>query len=134
MGFLNLFVKRDVSRETIYKLHCELHPMRLVAHKNEFAELDVVLENASDQEMLTSLVAVCPRTIGFDRTGLQQEREIRLGMLRPGEQKSQRIQLWSTQRTEPGEYKLKVFAISHYRDYGHVLNEVRKDLSLRVSR
>ena len=134
MGILDFFGKRDVSHETVYKLRCELHPMRLVAHKNEFVELDVVVENASDQEMLTSLVAVAPKTLGFDRTGLQHERELRLGMLRPGETRSVKLQVWSNQRTEAGDFPLKVFAISHYRDYGHVLNEVRKDLTLRVTR
>jgi uncharacterized membrane protein len=133
MGLLELFGKKEVpSGGALFSLQCDLHPYRLPAHKAEFAELEIKLENVFDKELLTSLVISVPKNIGFDQTGLQTEKEIRLGMLQSKELKHMTIKLWAAPRTPPATYSVKVFALSHYRDYGYVLGEVKKTVDLRV--
>ncbi len=132
MGLFELFGKKPVVTDAIYSLRTEMHPFRLNAHKNDSVDLIIHLTNNLDKELLTSVVVVVQKPLAVDQTGLTQQREVRVGFLQPNETKTLSILIWSTQRTEPGTYKIKVFAISHYRDYGHVLNEVRKTLDLRV--
>ncbi len=133
MGLLELFGKKEVPGASgFYSLQCDLHPYRLQAHKSEFVELDVRLQNVFNKELLTSLVFVVPKLIGFDQTALSQEREIRLGLLQPMELRHMTIKLWGTPRTPPGNYPVKIHALSHYRDYGYVLGEVKKTVDLRV--
>jgi uncharacterized membrane protein len=132
MGLFELFGKKPVATDAIYSLQAEIHPFRLNAHKNESVDLIVNLKNNLDKELLTSIVAVVQKPLSTDQTGLTQQREVRIGLLQPKESKRTVIPVWATQRTDPGTYKIKVFAISHYRDYGHILNEARKILDLRV--
>jgi uncharacterized membrane protein len=133
MAFFDLFGKKQVfSGPGPYALSCEIHPMRLPAHRNEFLDLEITVTNIAGQELLTSVVVVVPKTLGFEQTALNNEREIRLGMLQPRETRDLKVRVWGTQRTEAGTYPIKVFALSHYRDYGHVLNQVRRALELRV--
>lgn len=133
MGLFELFGKKPVSESVLYDIAAAFHPFRLSAHKNDSVDLELEVKNICGEELLTSVVIVVQKPLALDQTGLSQQREIRVGQLGAGEAKALKIPVYSTQRTEPGAYAVKVFAISHYRDYGHVLNEVRKLLSLRVS-
>ena len=132
MAIFDFFGKKPASAMSSFEMECELHPYRLSAHKNDSVELEVYLKNISTIEQLTSLVIILPKTFGMDKTGLSQQKELRLGMLLPGEKKRVLLQLWGTQRTDPGNYSIKIYAIANYRDYGHVLNETRKIVELRV--
>ncbi len=132
MALFDFFGKKPATAMNSYELSCELHPFRLNAHKNDSVELEVYLKNVSVMEQLTSLVIVLPKTLGIDKTGLSQQKEIRIGAMAPGEKRRLLLQIWSTQRTEAGNYPIKIYAIANYRDYGHVLNEARKVVELRV--
>jgi uncharacterized membrane protein len=132
MGLFDLFGKKAVENELMYDLECSMHPMRISSHKSDSLDLEIKLKNVLNKPLLTSVVVVVPKSLGFDQSALSQEREMRLGELRSGEEKSMTVRVWGTQRTEKGNYSVKVYAISHYRDYSYVLNEVRKVLELRV--
>lgn len=132
MGIFELFGKKSVSNSTPYLIEYHIHPIRLLARKPDYSELNIYLRNTFDKELLTSLVVVIPRELGFEQMGLSQEKEVRLGHMQPGEKKEIKLQIWSTQRTEKGEYPIKIYAISHYQDYAHVLNEVKLEFSIRA--
>lgn len=133
MGIFDLFGKKEVSaQDTYFTIHSELHPYRLYAHKNDYAELEISLTNVFNRELLTSLVITVPKGLGFEQSTLSNQKEIRIGMLKAGEEKHFKIPLWATQRTDKGDYLIKIFGIAHYHDYGYVLNESRKVLHLRV--
>ncbi|MEM4255507.1 MAG: hypothetical protein QXR53_04245 [Candidatus Norongarragalinales archaeon] len=134
MGFFDsLFGKKEVVSPFLYTLECSLHPFRLAAFKNDTVDLEVCVRNNSDRPLLTSIVTVCSKAIGFDTIGLQQQHESRLGELKPGETRFLKIPVHSTPKSQPGNYKIAVFAISHYRDYAHILNEVKRTLEVRVA-
>ena len=132
MGLFDFFGKERLPA-SIFLLKTEIHPYTVSAHRNEYVDLEVFLQNTYDREMLSSIVITTPKGLGFDRSCISQEREIRLGMLKPGDSKNLKVQLWATQRTEKGAYTIHIHAISHYQDYAHVLNEVAKTVEFRVS-
>ncbi|HIH20894.1 TPA: hypothetical protein HA244_06525 [Candidatus Micrarchaeota archaeon] len=131
--FDSLFGKKEVVTPYMYGLECSFHPFRLRAHTKDAVDLEIRLRNNTDQELLSALVVVLPHDLGFEQIGLQQEHESRLGLMKPGEERFIKIPVWSNQKTPPGSYKVKIFAISHYRDYSHVLNEVKRTMELRVA-
>ncbi|MBI2445763.1 hypothetical protein HYV43_05225 [Candidatus Micrarchaeota archaeon] len=131
MGFFDIFSKK-VVKGGLYDLQCELHPFRLAKYKNDGVDLEISLQNLHDQPLLTSITITVPRVLGMDRTGISHEREIRLGELAPGQTKRFKVGVFSNQKSAPGTYPVDVFASAHYRDYGHVLNQVRKRLPIRV--
>jgi len=132
MGLFDIFSKKQVGSATLFDLQCELHPFRLQAYRNDGVDLEISLTNRHDQPLLSSITISVPRQLGMDRTGISHEREIRLGELSPGESKRFKTGVFSNQKSAPGSYPVDVFASAHYRDYGHVLNEVRKRLVIRV--
>ena len=134
MGIFDLFGKKKFDASgAVFKLGLELHPMRVAANKNDYVDLEIGLRNATDTEVLTSVVIILPKQLGFEQSALSHQKEIRLSQLRPREQKHLKVQVWGTQRTDAANYPIKVYAIAHYRDYGYVLNEIRKVIELRAA-
>jgi len=130
-----LFGKKKVPAFSagVYSIDTTIHPFRIAARKADYAQLDAVVTNRFDKELLTSIVIGVPKALGFEQSALSHQREIRAGFLGPGESKAVRVQIWGTARTDPGTYEIKIFALSHYRDYSYVLNEVRKTVELRAA-
>ncbi len=133
MALMDLFGKKQASDQSNpFDLQFSFHPLRISANKPDYIELTVILKNVSSEEQLTSFTITVPHGLGFEQTGLSQEREIHLSFLKPGEEKRFKINIYGSQRTRAGDYPIKLYVASHYRNYGYVLNELRKSFSLRV--
>lgn len=136
MGLLDIFGKKDVGEELVkkvpYSMKLKFHPYRLNANKMESVLLFVELKNLKEEVLLTSVIIELPKNLGFDQTALSNAREIRIGEMKPGEEKSVKVEVWGNPRTDSGDYSLKVTAICHYRNYGYLLNAEKKEVVLRV--
>ena len=136
MGIFNIFGKKDVGSELTksspYRLATEWIPYKLYASKKSSSSLVVRLKNMTNEILLTSVVAELPKQLGFEAMGLSRERELRVGELNPGEEKEFKFEVFSTLNTDPGDYTLNLTAMAHYRDYGHVLNAVKKRVTVEV--
>jgi hypothetical protein len=135
-GIFNIFGKHDVSddltKSSPYRISTELVPYKLYANKSSSASLMVRVKNVTNEILLTSVVAELPTQLGFDEVGVSKQREIRVGELAPHEEKEVRFDLFSGLNSDKGEYTLMLTAIAHYRDYGHVINAVKKRTTLNV--
>jgi len=136
VGIFNIFGKRDASsdltKNSPYKISTELVPYRLYANKSSTASLIVRVANLTNEILLTSVVAELPNQLGFDEVGVAKQREIRVGELAPHEEKEVRFELFGGLNADPGEYTMILTAIAHYRDYGHVINAVKKRTTVNV--
>jgi len=94
--------------------------------------MTVKVMNITKEVLLTSVVAEVPGQLGFDEMNLSKQREVRLGELQPNELKEVRIPVYSSMKSDAGEYTLTLTAIAHYRDYGHVLNMVKKRVAVEI--
>ena len=63
---------------------------------------------------------------------MAKQREIRLGDLGPHTEKEIRFELFGGLNADAGEYTMMLTAIAHYRDYGHVINAVKKRMTVNV--
>ncbi len=136
MGIFNIFGKKDSGVELMrplpFKLVTEWMPYKLYSKKPSSSSLKVRIRNATKEVLLTSVVAELPRQLAFEAMGLSKEREMRLGELAPNEEKEVRFDVFSGLKSDPGEYTVNLTAISHYRDYGHVINAVKKRVTISV--
>lgn len=136
MSLFNIFGKKDVSSELMknppYKLSVELVPYRLEAGKKSSAILYIHLANMTTEPVLTSVVIETPPQLGFDEMGIAKQKEIRIGSMNPREEKELRAEVFGGFNTEKGSYTLSLTAIMHYRDYGHVINAVKKRLMVNA--
>jgi uncharacterized membrane protein len=136
MGIFNIFGKKDSGEELMrplpFKITTEWVPYRLYAKKSSSSSLRVRVRNATKEILLTSVVAELPKQLAFESMGLTKEREMRLGELAPNEEKDVRFEVFSGMNSDPGEYTLNLTAISHYRDYGHVINAVKKRVTISM--
>ncbi len=137
MKILDLFGKRDSSGElnkTLpYRIMTEFVPYKLYANRKNSVLLMLKLKNLTNEPVLSSLVVELPKNLSLDTTGMSGTKELRLGMLAPGEEKESRIEVNGDVGTDKGEYTLSVTAFIHYRDYGHVLNAMKKKALLEVA-
>ncbi|MFH0836376.1 MAG: hypothetical protein V1834_04410 [Candidatus Micrarchaeota archaeon] len=133
MGFFSLGSESKPAGKNGFVLECAVHPLRLPANKADFVELEIVLESQSNDSQLASLLIDLPKSLGFDQSALSQRKEIRFGELMPGQKKKLTLNIYGTQRTQPGSYNIYLTASSHYRTYEHVLAEVRKTIVLRAA-
>jgi uncharacterized membrane protein len=132
MGIMELFGKKEMPKSGVFSLQCELHPMSLRPNDNDYVDLEINVANSSQVDEMTSVVISVGEGLGVDRSAISRQREIRLGYLKPGEKKFVKAQIWGTQRTQKGTYPVDVYVISHFHDYAHVLNQVRKRIEFRV--
>ncbi len=136
MGIFNLFGKKDVGSELTtgspFKLSTEWVPYKLYASRNSSSTLVVRVRNTTGEVLLTSLVAELPKQLAFEAMGITKEREIRVGELAPNVERELKFEVYSGLGTDPGEYTLNLTAIAHYRDYGHVINAVKKRVTVGV--
>jgi len=136
VGLLDLFGKKDVSKDLTkkmpYSIKVTFTPYRLKATKNDSVNMNIDLSNHTKEPLLTSIVVELPKKLSLDSTGLSQTREIRLGELPPKQEKTIRIPIFSTHRTDAGSYNIGITAIAHYRNYAYVLNSEKKKTSLRA--
>lgn len=133
MALFELFGKKPAPNLVVpFDLTFTFHPLRIAAFKPDYIELVLTLRNTSREEQLTSFIITVPHGLGFEQTGLSQEKELRMGFLKAGEEKKFKINIYGNTRTRPGDYTVKMYAAAHYRNYGYVQNELRKTFSLRV--
>lgn len=136
MGIFDIFGKKDavsdITKGSPYLVSTELVPYRLYGRKNSSSTLIVRVRNVTKDILLTSVVGELPAKLGFDEMALARQRELRIGELQPNEQKEVKLNLYGNVGTDPGEYTLRLTTIAHYRDYSHVLNAVKKNVSISV--
>lgn len=128
----DLFGKKEVSAKAIFSIQAEFHPYSLKANKSDYVDLEITLTNNTGSDVLSSVIVKVPKGLGFERSAISTEREIRLGYVVSGVPKRLKVQVWSTERTERGVYPIKIFAACHYKDYAHVLNEALRTIDFRV--
>lgn len=136
MGIFNLFGKKDVGSELTksspYKVATEWVPYKLYASRKSSCMLLVKVRNVTNEILLTSVVAELPKQLAFEAVGLSKEREIRVGELPPDEERELRFDVYSGLNADSGEYTVNLTVMAHYRDYGHVLNAVKKRVTVEV--
>ncbi len=136
MAMFNIFGKKDAASDLTkaipYRIGTEIVPYKLYSNRKSQVSLFLKIKNASKEVLLTSVVLELPTQLGFDEMGMQKQKELRLGEVNPGEEKESRLDIYNTMNADPGEYTITITTISHYRDYGHVLNAVKKKTTLNV--
>ncbi len=109
-----------------FTIKTEFVPYRLKSRESSTVTLNVGLKNITNEAVLGSLVIEVPRQLSFDMTGTAKQKEVRLGTIAPNAEKFSSIDIHGGLGTDKGTYTMTLTAFVHYRDYGHVLNEMRK--------
>ncbi|MFH0927669.1 MAG: hypothetical protein V1822_03755 [Candidatus Micrarchaeota archaeon] len=115
-----------------FKFSTSFRPVRLRAMSQNSCELLISIKNTSAQAHICSIVVEVANSLGFDSMGLHKKKELRLGSLEPSASKEISVPITANNQTPAGNYRIFITAYSHYRDYSHVLNSVRKSAELRV--
>jgi uncharacterized membrane protein len=136
MAIFNIFGKKDVSdditKNVPYRLVTEWVPYKMYSGRKSTTTLKVKLKNMTKEVLLTSLVVELPNKLGFDEIGMSKQREIRMGELAPDEEKEVGLSVYNGTDADPGEYTVSLAAIAHYRDYGHIINAIKKRTTVQV--
>ncbi len=137
MGILSgIFGKKDVAtdltKQAPYKLSSEWTPYKLYSGRKSSALLNVRVRNMTNEVLLTSVVAELPKQLGFEAMKLSSQMEKRVGEIAPQEEKEIRFEVFSGVNSDKGQYTVNLTTFAHYRDYGHVLNYVKKKITIDV--
>jgi uncharacterized membrane protein len=136
LALFNIFGKKDVrsdiTKRSPFLVNTEWVPYKLYAKKKSSSTLFVRVKNLTNEVLLTSLVVELPNKLGFDEMNLAKQRELRVGELGPGEDREAKFNIYNSLDADRGEYTVTLTAIAHYRDYGHVMNAVKKRAPIEV--
>ena len=134
MGLFDRFGKKNVStdleKQLPYSMKTEFVPYKLKANGRGTASLVVDIRNVTKEPVMSSVVVEVPARLSLDDIGMAKEKEVRLGTLAPNEEKRAVVDIFSSPATDKGDYTVSVTAFIHYRDYGHVLNSMKKRVLL----
>jgi uncharacterized membrane protein len=115
-----------------YLLSFEVVPYKLFAGRKSSATLFLKVKNASKEELMTSLSVELPQKLSFENVGLSRVKEIRLGSLKPGEEREQKVQVMNALDADKGDYTLTITTTAHFNDYDHIMNSIKKRVSISV--
>ncbi|MCD6279331.1 hypothetical protein J7J26_00970 [Candidatus Micrarchaeota archaeon] len=115
-----------------YKIQTRLNPYRLKARTGDSIELFIAVKNLQHEKKLTSVTIKCAGDIGFSETTLKKNKRIHLGMMKPNEEKILNVRIYGSSVTKKGEYPIAIIVTSHFRDYEHIENAVRKKIAVRA--
>ncbi|MCX8198309.1 MAG: hypothetical protein N3F07_03930 [Candidatus Micrarchaeota archaeon] len=135
MGFFDSILgkKEEPSRPGLpFNITTSLRPMRLSARKESSLELLVSVKNVSEKPIMVSASCEIPRFLGFENVGMAKIKEIRMGELQPGHEKTLSFSICSNSQTPPGTYSAVLTVNHHYRDYSHILNYAKKTVEIRA--
>lgn len=136
LALLDIFGKKDARKDLEKKypflVTTEWVPYKLYAKKRSSSTLYIRIKNLTKEVVLTSLALELPNKLGFEDMGLAKEREIRLGEIGVDEERELKFNISNSLDADKGEYTLVLAVMAHYRDYGHVMNMVRKRISVQV--
>ncbi|MCC7552176.1 hypothetical protein KO317_00735 [Candidatus Micrarchaeota archaeon] len=135
MGIIDTIKNLGKQKENSSKLmtiSTQFQPYRLNAHKNESIDLLVTVKNNDSKVNMISVVAKCPDKIGFGSPGINKTEQKKLGDFQPGEEKTVIFKVQGNSNTLPNDYPIALFVYSHFRDYDHVENAIRKLITLRA--
>ncbi len=134
MGIFDIFSKKEDSASVgaPYKIETHFNPMRLAARKNVSVDLVVDIGNTGGEEALCSLLVAVPKGLGVDSMGLNRKKEVTVGKIPVGGTARAVVTIYGSSATLPQEYVVGMVAYAHFRDYKHVLNSMKKTVSLRA--
>lgn len=136
MGILDIFGKKEVAgdlgKKIPYMISTSFTPYRLKSKEQSSTTLSLSLKNMTGEPVMSSIVVELPRQLSFDRVGMAKQKELRFGTMIENETKMGSVEVFGNVGTDKGSYTLTITAFIHYRDYGHVINEMRKRLTLDV--
>ncbi len=135
MGFIDKLKNLGKTQENSSRpitMSTQFKPYRLNSHKNESVDLIVVVKNTDSKKSMMSVVAKCPNKLGFGSPGINKTEQKKLGDVEPGEEKTVVFKVQGNSNTTPNDYPIGIFVYSHFRDYDHVENAVRKVVTLRA--
>ncbi|MCX8162945.1 MAG: hypothetical protein N3D10_00105 [Candidatus Micrarchaeota archaeon] len=122
----------EVAKASPFIISNSFRPIRLNSRKENSVDLVLNIKNKSNSAHLCSVVIEVPNQLGLDSTCLTKSKEFRLGNIEPGQTKELSVPIYASSQTPPATFKLVLKIYSHYRDYKHILNMVRKIIELRA--
>ncbi|MEM0200976.1 MAG: hypothetical protein QXD23_01060 [Candidatus Micrarchaeaceae archaeon] len=136
MGLFDLFGKKDVSQDVTktlpFMLVTEFVPYKIKSREKNNCSLNIKIKNLTKEPVLSSIVIEVPKQLSFDAMGISKQKEVKIGNLGPNEEKISSIDIHGGVGTDKGSYTITITAFVHYRDYAHVINEMRKRTILEV--
>lgn len=135
MGLIDTLKNLGKEKETSSKpvsVTTRFEPYRLTAHKNESVDLVVLVKNTDSKSNMISVVVKCPDKLGFGSPGINKMEQKKLGDLHPGEERTVVFKINGNSNTQSNDYPIALFVYTHFRDYDHIENAVRKLITLRA--
>jgi len=136
MGLFDIFgkksVEEDLRKKYPFRISVNFVPYKLNANSKSSVQAQIKVKNLLSEPALTSVVVEVPKQLGLEETCISKEKEIRIGVLAPEEEKEIKCEIWSSNITDKGEYTITVSAFAHYLNYAYVITGVKKRALLRV--
>jgi uncharacterized membrane protein len=136
MAILGIFNKSNKTGNLVnnvqFKISTELFPYKLYSNRKCYSTLTISITNISDEPLLSSLNFELPSQLSFDETGISHNKEIKLGELSQNELKKINVNIYNNLKADAGNYTMIIIANSHYKDYDHVINSIRKKEIINV--
>ncbi|VVC00747.1 Uncharacterised protein [uncultured archaeon] len=136
MGFLDGILGKDLGEPIKpglpFNVTTALRPVRLNARKESSLDVLVTVKNVTGEPFMCSVTLEVPKALGFENVGMTKIKEIRIGDLPAGKEKTVAFTVCANSLTPPGNYAVLLTVSQHYRDYSHVLNYAKKTVEVRA--
>jgi len=116
-----------------FNISTSFHPLRLTAYSRSEVELRVEIENKGEEPYWTECVVEVPDVLSLVPDKDVRKGKIRVGIIAPEEIMTGKCKIYSTARTYPDIFTLKVTIFGYGRD-GAISVRDEKRIDLRCER
>ncbi len=109
-----------------------IYPLRLKLSEKEPIELKIELENEDQKTKLITLQVVLPEVVSFSRASINTEFSKRIDRFNPLEIHKEKIFVYLSRYARPGNFLGKVIVSDHYREFGVIERQFKKEIPFRI--
>ncbi|MGC8567637.1 MAG: hypothetical protein ACP5RP_01665 [Candidatus Micrarchaeia archaeon] len=128
------FGNKENKNEVVlpYQIRTEFIPYHLYSNRKDSATLFIRVKNLQKEPALTSISFKVPKQLNIGKSGLEKQIDLKLGELRPDEEKEVKLEIFPTAITDAGDYTSMLYVMSHYRSYSYVITSMKKEIIIHV--
>ncbi len=116
-----------------FQISPSLHPIRLTAYMRTGVELTIEIENLTDSPAWTECDVILPDAVSLAPDRDLQKGRLRIGIINPKEVLTGKCKIYSSARTYPDSYPVKLIAYAFGRD-GAIIGREERRTEVRAER
>ncbi|MEM4327327.1 MAG: hypothetical protein QXZ13_04160 [Candidatus Diapherotrites archaeon] len=113
-------------------IRSSIYPLRQKLSEKEPIELSLEIENEEPKTKMVTIEVFLPEVVSFSHISLNKELKRKIEAFKPFENHKEKIPVYLSRYARPGNFLGKIVVSEHYREFGVIEKQFRKEVPFRI--